>query len=182
MRIKRIITHKLIISYTSDLLVVHEVAVSGRTCPQPLSEIATVNVGCGEVPAMLTGRRRCSWGSYHLQTAHTSDHCDLWRCTAKHSALSGHSCSMQRHSYALPGTQSCAYSATQSPPCLCSLSQWCPWCGTVDHSVTKQHEGTLPGDVTARYRLGAGVPHRCSAPRECRWYQACTNRNDSRPC
>ena len=25
---------------------------------------------------MLTGRRRCSWGSYHLQKAHTSDHCD----------------------------------------------------------------------------------------------------------
>lgn len=122
------------------------------------------------------------WGSWHLQTVHTSDHCDLWRCTAKHSALSGHSCSMHRRSYVLPGTQSCAYSATQSPLCLCPLSQGCPWCGTVDHSVTKQHEGTLPGDATARHRLVAGAPHRCSAPRECRWHQACTNRNDSRPC
>ena len=48
-----------IVLYTSDLLVVHEVAVSARTCTQPLSEIATVSVGCEEVPEPISGRRRC---------------------------------------------------------------------------------------------------------------------------
>ena len=49
-----------IVLYTSDLLVVHEVAVSGKTCTRPLSEIATtVRVGCGEVPEQISGRKRC---------------------------------------------------------------------------------------------------------------------------
>ena len=49
-----------LVLYTSDLLVVHVVAVSGRTCTQPLSEIAnTVSVGCGEVHVPMSGRRRC---------------------------------------------------------------------------------------------------------------------------
>ena len=52
-----------IVLYTSDLLVVHEVAVSSRTCTQSLSEIATVSMGCGEVPEPISGRGRCVWGS-----------------------------------------------------------------------------------------------------------------------
>ena len=69
-----------IVFYTSDLFVVHEVAVSGRTCTHQLSEIATVSVGYREVPELVSGRRRCIWGSGHLQTVHASYHCDLWRC------------------------------------------------------------------------------------------------------
>ena len=86
---------KTIVLYASDLLVVHEVVMSGRTCTQPLSEIATVSVGCEEVPELISGRRRCVWGSWHLQTVHASDHCDLWRCTGYHTALSKLSHSMQ---------------------------------------------------------------------------------------
>ena len=48
-----------------------------RTYTQPLSELATVSVGCAEVPEPISGRRRCIWGSCHLQTVHTSDHYDL---------------------------------------------------------------------------------------------------------
>ena len=44
-----------IVLYTSDLLVVHEVAVSARTCTQPLSELATASAGCGEVPEQVAG-------------------------------------------------------------------------------------------------------------------------------
>ena len=35
---------------------------------------------CGEAPTPISGHRRCIWSSWRLQTAHTSDHCDLWRC------------------------------------------------------------------------------------------------------
>ena len=62
-------------------MAVHELAVSVGTCTQPLSELATISVGCEEVPEPISGRRRCIWGSWHLQTAHASHHCDLWRCT-----------------------------------------------------------------------------------------------------
>ena len=57
-------------------LAVCELVVSARTCTQPLSELATVSAGSGEVPAPISGRRRCVFGSWHLQTAHTSDHCE----------------------------------------------------------------------------------------------------------
>ena len=52
-----------------------------RTCTQPSSELTAGSMGCGEVPAPISGRRRRVWGSWHLQTVHASDHCDLWRCT-----------------------------------------------------------------------------------------------------
>ena len=59
---------------------VHELMVSARTCTEPLSELVSVSVGCGEVPELASGRRRCIWGCWRLQTVHASDHCDLWRC------------------------------------------------------------------------------------------------------
>ena len=63
---------------------------------------ATVSVGCEEVPEHISGRRRCVWGSWHLQTVHASDHCDLWRRTGYHTALSKHSCSTRACPCALP--------------------------------------------------------------------------------
>ena len=51
--------------------------MSARTCTQSLSELAIASAGCGEVPELVSGRRRCIWGSWHLQTVHTSGHCDL---------------------------------------------------------------------------------------------------------
>ena len=56
--------------------------MSVKTCTQPRSEVATVGVCCGESPASKSGCRCCIFGSWHLQTAHTSDHCDLRRCGA----------------------------------------------------------------------------------------------------
>ena len=44
--------------------------------------VATVCVGCAEAPEPVFVCCHCVWGSWHLQTAHTSDHCGLWRCTA----------------------------------------------------------------------------------------------------
>ena len=52
------------------------------SCTQPRSEVATISVCYGEASKPITGRRRCIFGSWHLKTAHTSDHCDPWRCTA----------------------------------------------------------------------------------------------------
>ena len=57
-------------------LAAYELVVSARTCTQPKLELATVRVCCGELPAPISGRRRCIWGSWHLQTVHTSDHCE----------------------------------------------------------------------------------------------------------
>ena len=57
-----------------------------RTCTQPLSELATVSVGCAEVPEPISGRRRCIWGSCHLQTVHTSDHYDLVAHSGAHNS------------------------------------------------------------------------------------------------
>ena len=74
-------THKLVVRY-KVIYWPYELLMSAQTCTQPRSEVATVNVCCGEAPAPISGRRRCVFGSWHLQTAHTSDHCDLWRCTA----------------------------------------------------------------------------------------------------
>ena len=48
-----------------------------RTCTQPLLELATVSAVYGQVPAPISGRARCVWSSWHLQTLHPSDHCDL---------------------------------------------------------------------------------------------------------
>ena len=110
-----------IVSYTSHLLVVHELAVSARTCTQRPSELATVSVGCVELPELIYGRRRCVWDSWHLQTVQTSGHCDLWRCTANHSALSKLSCNMCKCIRALPGTYSCQNTGPESPPCFCAL-------------------------------------------------------------
>ena len=73
------ITHKLIVLYRSDLLAVRELAVSAQTCTRPLSEFATVSVGCEEVSEMRSGRRRCVWGSWHLQT----------QCTRQVTLVSG---------------------------------------------------------------------------------------------
>ena len=83
-----------IVLYASDLLAVYELAVSAKTCTQPLSELATVSVGCVEVPEPTSGRRRRVWGSWHLQTAHIPDHCDLRRCTGYITTLSKHPHSM----------------------------------------------------------------------------------------
>ena len=57
-------------------LAAYELVVSARTCTQPPSEFATVSAGSGEVPAPISIRRRCVFGSWHLQTACTSDHCE----------------------------------------------------------------------------------------------------------
>ena len=57
-------------------MVGHELAVGARTCTQPVLEFATASVGCGEAPEPISGRRRCVWGSWHLQTLHASDHCE----------------------------------------------------------------------------------------------------------
>ena len=38
---------------------------------------------CGESPASRPGCRCSTLGSWHLQTVHTSDHCDLWRCVSQ---------------------------------------------------------------------------------------------------
>jgi hypothetical protein len=64
-------------------------------------------INCGALSYVdLRGCRRSTWVQvmgytrscriYELegQTAHTSDHCGLWRCTGNHCALSEHSCSM----------------------------------------------------------------------------------------
>ena len=69
-----------IVLYTSHLLVVHELAVSARTCTQRPSELATVSAGCVELPEPISGRRRRIWGSWHLQTVHALNHYDLRRC------------------------------------------------------------------------------------------------------
>ena len=160
----------------------YELPMSAQTCTQPRSEVATVSVCCGVAPEPIPGRRRCIFGSWHLQTAHTSDHCDLRRCTVNHTALSKHSDSMHRWSYVLPCTLCRAHTGQELPPCLCAWSQTCTWCGTIDHGAPKQHEGSLPSDVTARHRLLSGASHHYTTPQKRRRYQTCTNRNDSRPC
>ena len=50
------------------------------------------------------------------------------------------------------------------------------------HNATKQHEGSLPGNVTARHGSVSRAQCCCRTPRKRRQYQTCTNRNDSRPC
>ena len=69
------------IYYTQIDCIIYELAacelvVSARTCTQPPSEFVTVSAGSGEVPAPTSIRRRCVFGSWHLQTAYTSDHCE----------------------------------------------------------------------------------------------------------
>ena len=48
------------------------------------SELGTVSVAYGQVPAMIFVHRRCTLISYHLQTVHILDHCDLCRRVAVH--------------------------------------------------------------------------------------------------
>ena len=134
----------------------YEASLDGaKTCTQRLLEPATVSVGDGEASEPVFVCCRCICGSWHLQTACTSDHCGLWWCTVNHTALSKHSDSMHHRSYALPGTQSRAYRGPEPPPCQCASSHVRPWCSTFGHdlihSATKQHEGSLPGNVTARH-------------------------------
>ena len=57
-----------------------------RTCTQPLLELATVSAVCGQVPAPISGRARCVWSSWHLQTLHPSDHCDLVAHSGAHNS------------------------------------------------------------------------------------------------
>ena len=59
------------IDYIINEFAVCELVVSARTCTQPLSELATVSAGYVEVPEPISVRRRCVFGSGHLQTVHT---------------------------------------------------------------------------------------------------------------
>ena len=156
-------------------------AVGARTCTQPLSELATVSAGYVEVPEPISVRRRCIWGSWHLQTAHTSDHCDLWRCALLAQGQAADKLSTCKQHSRQKDTFS--YSTTWPELLLgfCPTSRWCSLHSKAHHNVTKQHERSLPGDATARGRLPSNVPHCCKAAQKRRHYQACSDRNDSPP-
>ena len=98
-------THKLVVRY-SVIYWPYELPMSARTCAQPRSEVATVSMGCGQVPEPISGRRRCVWGSWHLQSAHPSDHCE-----------SGGARRCRQPSSSLP-------SRMQRPLCRVHLSTW----------------------------------------------------------
>ena len=68
-------THKLVVQY-SVIYWPYELPMNAETWTQPKLELATVRVCCGEALAPISGRRRCIWGSWYLQTVHTSDHCE----------------------------------------------------------------------------------------------------------
>jgi hypothetical protein len=68
-------THKLVVQY-SVIYWPYELPISVQTCTQPRSELPIVGAGRGEVPGPISGRRRCICSSYHLQTMHTTDHCE----------------------------------------------------------------------------------------------------------
>ena len=156
-------------------------AVGARTCTQPLSELATVSAGYVEVPEPISVRRRCIWGSWHLQTAHTSDHCDLWRCALLAQGQAADKLSTCKQHSRQKDTFS--YSTTWPELLLgfCPTSRWCSLHSKAHHNVTKQHERSLPGDATARGRLPSNVPYCCKAAQKRRHYQACSDRNDSPP-
>ena len=54
----------------------YELPMSAQTCTQPRSEVATVSVCCVEALEPISVRRAWVWGSWHLQSVHTSDHCE----------------------------------------------------------------------------------------------------------
>ena len=120
-------THKLVVQY-SVIYWPYELPMSARTCTQPRSEVATVSVTCGQVPEPISGRGRCVRGSWHLQTAHASHHCYLWRCTGEHTTLSKLSHSMRARSSRSLGTQTalcklgnpliCLYACTEGVPAI----------------------------------------------------------------
>ena len=170
-----------IVLYASDLLVGHELAVGARTCTQPLSELATASVGCVEVPEPISGRRRRVWGSWHLQTAHTPDHCDLWRCKLLRQGQAADKCPTCKQHSRQKDTFLCSTTWPELLLGFCPTSRWCSLHSKAHHSVTKQHERSSPGDATARGRLTPRAPHHRDVPQKRRHHQACTDRNDSPP-
>ena len=173
-------THKLVVQY-SVIYWPYELPMSARTCTQPRSEVATVSVDYVKAPEPISGRGRCVRGSWHLQTAHTQHHCDLWRCKLLRQGQAADKCPTCKQHSRQKDTFLCSTTWPELLLGFCPTSRWCSLHSKAHHSVTKQHERSSPGDATARGRLTPRAPHHCDAPQKRRHHQACTDRNDSPP-
>ena len=140
-----------IVLYTSDLFVVHEVAVSGRTCTQPLSEIATVSVGCGgggylswyPVAGVAFGAPgTCTQCTPQVTVISGGAQGTTLLCLNIHAACARALVNYLRSDTLSNGPRSVAlplYLAAKAPPYI-----------ELGHSATEQHEASLPGNASAR--------------------------------